>query len=73
MSGAASEPGLTLHCISFFVIIQVSLVFPRGGVLFFWEGTSDFFSQIMKGGNFASAPCIAAGVWFSYSDHVGYI
>ena len=29
-------------------------------------------SQIMKEGNFASATSIAAGVWFSYSDHVEY-
>ena len=30
------------------------------------------FSQIMKEGNFASETSIAAGVWFSNSDHVEY-
>ena len=30
------------------------------------------FSEIMKEGNFASATSIAAGVWFSSSDHFEY-
>ena len=30
------------------------------------------FPQIMKEGNFATATSIAAGVWFSNSDHLEY-
>ena len=65
---------LTLHCISFFCC-------HTGELSFFWGGGRGSFllgrnirvlSQIMKEGNFASATSIAAGVWFSYLDHVEY-
>ena len=58
---------LTLHCISFFVIIQVSFFFEGG------EGTFSFGMELQSSfpnnerGEFASATSIAAGVWFSYS------
>ena len=66
---------LTLHCISVFVIIQVSFLFwgrgGRGGGggrgSFLLGRNFGVLSQIMKEGNFASATSIAAGVWFSYS------
>ena len=67
---------LTQHCISFFCYHKGELSFFGGrgggnGILF---GGMNFrvLSQIMKEGNFASSTSIAAGVWFSYSDHVEY-
>ena len=69
---------LTLHCISFFCCHTGELSFFGGGGgggargSFLLGRNFRVFSQIMKEGNFASATSIAAGVWFSYSDHVEY-
>ena len=64
----------TLHL--FFVVIQVSFLFFGGGGgargSFVLGRNFRVFSQIMKEGNFASETSIAAGVWFSNSDHVEY-
>ena len=66
---------LTLHCISFFCRHTCELSFwggggPRGS--FVLGRNFRVFSQIMKEGNFATETSIAAGVWFSNSDHVEY-
>ena len=68
---------LTLQCISFFCCHTGELSFLGGGGggargSFLLGRNFRVFSQIMKEGNFASATSIAAGVWFSYSDHVEY-
>ena len=69
---------LTLPYISFFCCHTGELSFFGGGGgrgargSFLLGRSFRVYSQIMKEGNFASATSIAAGVWFSYSDHVEY-
>ena len=67
---------LTLHCISFICCHTGELSFLRGGgggegIFSFGKELQGFFPNNERG-NFASATSIAAGVWFSYSDHVEY-
>ena len=55
--------------------MQVNFLFfagPGGQGIFSFGMELQGLSQIMKEGNFASATSTAAGIWFSYSDHVEY-